>query len=433
MSALAEIMLDRGYTVSGYDLHKSELCDRLNSLGIPIYYEFDENMYKDIDLVVCTNAIHEDDIIRKYPEQHGIECVSRGEFLGELMKLSKNRIGIAGTHGKSTTTGMISEIFLTARRDPTILVGAVLPEIDSTFRIGGGDDFIFESCEYMDSFLSFFPTVSVVLNVEHDHVDYFPTVDDVIASFHRYICIPGKDGYAVVNADSEHAMKALENCDVHAVTYSALGADAEVTAENITVSGGFPEFDVYVKGEFFTHIRLSVPGRFNVGNALAAVAVGRIYSIEPDVIRDGIARYKGVKRRFEIRGRLGDATVVDDYAHHPDEIKATMSSALDSGIRPITVVFQSHTFTRTKALFSEFCTAFTGADEVVFADIYPAREQPIEGVTAEALAKATPNGKYVGSFDDIADYLKRNVREGMIIVMGAGDVIEITDKLLEDK
>ncbi len=436
MSSIALAFRRLGNPVAGYDSTPGENTRLLEENGIPVSYEFKREDFFGVGLVVYTNAIRENDPVFLYPKALGIPMIPRATALGYLMKRYRNAIGIAGTHGKSTTTGMLSYIFLTEKRSPTIFAGAHLPVLGGNYQIGEGKDFIFEACEYRDSFLQFHPTVAVVLNVAFDHADYFVDLNDVVSSFSRYLFLVQGEGTAVVNRDDAGAMAAAHGYTGELVTFSVQRSDATVYARHLVCEKGFYRFDVYYKGEFYLHAVLGVPGEFNVSNALAAISAAIVMNVSKEAIVAGLKAFTGVKRRFEVRGKLGDAVVVDDYAHHPDEIRASLGVARSMGFERVTVVFQSHTYSRTKACWGEIVSAFEqGCDEVIYADIFPARESPIEGIDAAHLAKSTANGVYLGDTDAIVKHLrsKKKKQKGILLVMGAGDVVAMTDRLLEDE
>ena len=430
MSALAFVSKNAGLEAAGYDAMTTELTEKLERAGIPVSHEFSEKDYAGVDAVVYTGAIHDTDPVLSYPRSLGIPEMTRAEFLGYLMRKSPNPIGVSGTHGKSTTTGFLASIFCRARRDPTVMIGAEMTALGGTYREGAGDDFIFEACEYQDSFLHFFPRIAVILNCEHDHADYFPTLDDVIDSFVKFADL-AKDGYAVFNRDDPGAVRAAQRT-IAPVKYYSMNEKCDLWCENLVSENGFYRFTIASPDEKF-EVKLHVPGRHNVSNALAAALAARLSGVETEAIREGLEAFGGVKRRFEYRGKCGGYDVFDDYAHHPDEIRATLSAARELGYEKITVVFQSHTFTRTKAYWDDFVSSLSLADEVITADIYPAREEPIPGVTAENLAKAIPGGEYFGDFRAIANELRSRREKGLLIIMGAGSVIHLTDLILTER
>ncbi|MBQ2765744.1 MAG: UDP-N-acetylmuramate--L-alanine ligase [Clostridia bacterium] len=438
MSSLAHIAMAMGMHVGGYDRTPSALTQVLEKDGAAIYYELSPTHIDDYDVIVYTAAISRDnpELARALAlDAEGEKnCVYRADFLGYLMSHHKNRIGVSGMHGKSTATSMISHIFLAADRDPTIVSGAELSSIGGAYRIGSRENFIMEACEYQDSFLSFTPNIAVVLNIDMDHPDYFADLDQIIGSFKRYLAI-AKDGYAVVNTDNANVLRA---CEGYAGTLVSFGMDegADFTAKNITTDHGKPEFDIIKNGTFFAHVKLGVTGRHNIMNALASAAAADICGVGAEAITAGLSDYKGAKRRMEFRGNVtglaDDAAVplYDDYAHHPTEIRATLSGALECGYERVFVVFQPHTYSRTHELFDEFAASFGGV-HLILADIYAAREINISGVSSEALANRIDGAAYLPSNEAIAEHLRRELRVGdMLIVMGAGDIIRLDELLL---
>ncbi len=432
MSALALIMQEKGYKISGYDRNNSgELIDKLKNAGISVCHEYKDGLFDGVTHVVYTAAIRDDDIMLTVPRSLGIPTIERSVFLGQLMKTNGNPIGIAGTHGKSSTSGMISSVFLTAKKDPTVLVGAELPLLNGCYHIGNGEDFIFEACEYKDSFLDFFPKVAVVLNIALDHVDYFKDLAAIITSFQRYIEIADT---AVMNFDCENCKAAAHGYKKQLLWFSANGNEqADYYAKNIETKNGHAIFDAYFRGEYLGMLSLGVTGVFHVSNALAALAVAHNASIPFSAIQAGLRTYTGVKRRFEDRGYCRGARVIEDYAHHPDEIRATVSAARSLHPKHLIALFQPHTYSRTAGLFDEFTTAFFGCDRVLFADIYAAREKP-NGVTSEQLANKTQNGVYCPDTPSIINDLRKYISEGdLLLVMGAGTIHEIIPTLLKEK
>ncbi len=430
MSSLAFTAKKYGCTVAGYDAAESDITRKLMAENIPVYTNFEQSAYDNVQLVVYTGAIHEDDIVFSYPKKLGLPMMPRAKFLGLLMKQRKNPIGISGTHGKSSTTGMLSSIFMLAEdRDPTVMAGAVLPELNSTYRLGNGQDFLFEACEYQNSFLDFFPRLAVVLNVEHDHADFFPTLEDVITSFVKFTNI-AKDGAAIFNHDNRGAMEVASSTLAPTFFFSSK-EKADLWCENIREEKGFYAFDIMVKKGFLCSVKLSVPGEHSVSNALAAASAAYLSGIDGDSIRKGLEAFRGVKRRFEYRGKCNNMQVFDDYAHHPDEIRATLLAAKKLGHSHITVVFQPHTYTRTQAYWPEFVSSLSLADEVILADIYPAREKPVPGIESPILAKQSERLTYRGNFAEITKYLKEQTREGLLIIMGAGTIVNLTDLILD--
>ena len=426
MSSLAAIAALRGYSVRGSDRTESQVTRELAANGVTVYYGHEAKNVEGSDCVILTAAIPKDNPERIRAVELGIPLLTRAEFLGWLMTGYVRRVGVAGTHGKSTTTSMLAEIYFAAGVDPTVVSGAALNDMGGCYKIGGKEHFLFEACEYTDSFLSFFPTTAVVTNVDFDHPDYFADLNAVKNSFIRYTELAE---LAVMNADDANSVDCLRRSGTRAVTYG-IGNAADYTAADIVYDeNGRASFTLKKGGKVLTGITLRVPGTHNVYDALAASAAAYENGIPAEAIAEGLFRFTGADRRFERRGTLNGAPVYDDYAHHPGEIKATLATAKRLGKR-VVCVFQPHTFSRTAKLLDGFRTAFADADEVIFADIYAAREINTYGVSAKGLAEMTENGKYLGDLDAIASYLKATLTENdLLIVMGAGDVIRL-DRLL---
>ena len=443
MSSLAHIAMSMGMRVGGYDRTPSHLTEKLSADGAAISYSLDPSHIDSYDVIIYTAAISKDNPelskALEYDSKGEKFCIYRADFLGYLMSKHKNRIGVSGMHGKSTATSMISHIFLAAELDPTIVSGAELSEIGGAYRIGSRDNFIMEACEYQDSFLSFTPNIAVVLNIDMDHPDYFSDLDQIIGSFKRYLKI-AENGYAVINSDCKNVMRAAEDYTGTAVTFG-LHSGADFTADNITFDHGRAEFDIIKRGQFFTHTKLGVTGRHNIMNALAAAAAADLCGVQAEAISKGLKSFGGAKRRMELRGNVSDLTsgadvpLYDDYAHHPTEIRATLSGALECGYSRVFVVFQPHTYSRTSELFEEFASAlgeFTkSGGKLILADIYAARETNINGVSSEKLAAVISGSIYLPSFEAIAEHLKNELKDGdALIVMGAGDIIKLDQLLL---
>ena len=427
MSSLALLLQKNGCEVVGYDSAHGQFTKIVEEAGIHIAYTEEEVDTDGVEIAVYTSAIKEDSTLITGLRAKGIECIVRAEFLGELMKAYKSRIGVAGTHGKSTVSGMISSVFIEADRDPTVMIGAGLQGITGGFRAGANRDYVFEACEYRDSFLSFSPTVSVILNVELDHTDYFKSLEQMKESFIKFMNISADNGgVAVVNFDNKNARDCAEKCKGEVISFSTLDKGCDFFADNITYSKGKPAFDVYRKGEYLTHITLSVYGEFQVSNALAAIASAHFSGVDLDATVKALSEYTGVTRRFQLRGYYNGAEIRDDYAHHPDEIRATLNAVENAGYRKVYVVYQPHTYTRTHDLFEGFKHAFDKCDEVVFADIYAAREKNLFGISSRDLADAIPHGKYLGDFNAISEYYREKLcEEDLLIIMGAGDIINL--------
>ena len=440
MNSLAVLASLRGFAVSGYDRTPSSITARLEKMGIPVYYESDPEHVKDADALVYTVAMPETNPEYAWAKEHGIPLISRADFLGWLMTGCGVRIGVSGTHGKSSTTGMLCRILTEAGVDPTVLNGAPMLETGAVDRIGKEDFFAFEACEYMDSFLDFRPTVAVILNIELDHVDYFPSIERIRESFTKFASLTGPSGLAVLNADDENCMLVRPDLACRSVTFSRKRADADYRAENEKAEGGFSSFDIVRTSDGSRYgVELKIPGSHHVSNALAAFAASVESGVSPEAAAAGLSSYPGISRRMErISVTKAGAVVYSDYAHHPTEIAATLRAARDVCSGRLTVVFQPHTYSRTAELFDGFVSSFagSGADDFLFCDIYAARETNTYGVTSEDLAAAVrEKGKpahRVPSFEEAARIAAEETGEGdMILVMGAGDV-EKTASILRD-
>ncbi|MBQ3230434.1 MAG: UDP-N-acetylmuramate--L-alanine ligase [Clostridia bacterium] len=432
MSAIAMILSEKGFTVSGYDRAPSEVTAKLEKNGITVYYDFDVTQLNDYDIVIYSAAFGADHPIMIQTVATGITLYSRAEILGALAKLYKNSVAVAGTHGKSTTSGMLGHVFLNAVGcDPTVVVGAVMRDVGSTYRIGKDDNFIFEACEYKDSFLSFFPKIAVMLNVSLDHTDYFSGIEHMRSSFAQYLSNTGADGYAVYNYDCENCILSAQNYKGTHITFSANGnPDAKYIAKNVIFNCGFASFDVYKDGSFYLSLKLSAPGEHNISNALAAIAVSDLCGISKEDIVKGIVSFAGVGRRFEYKGSFCGADVYDDYAHHPDEIKVTLSAAKGIANGRVVCVFQPHNYSRLRDLFDDFTKSFDDADLLILCPLYAAREACGNEVSSELLAKKINGALYIETFDEVKKYLADNLNAGdLLLIMGAGDIAKLANSI----
>ena len=436
MSGLAEILLEEGFHISGSDAKESALTDALEKKGARIYYgQRASNISGSTDVVVYTAAIHPDNPEFARAKELGIPMLTRAELLGQIMRNYDTPIAVAGTHGKTTTTSMLSHILLKGDCDPTISVGGILPAIGGNIRVGQSETFLTEACEYTNSFLSFFPKISIILNMDADHLDFFKDIDDIRRSFRRFAELLPADGTLIINADTPEYQSITEGLSCQVITYG-LENNADYTASDITYDEfGHASFNVRYKGSDLGRCSLKVPGSHNVSNALSAVAAGRLLNLPWEVIAEGLLSFTGTDRRFQYKGTVGGVTIIDDYAHHPTEIEATLKAAANYPHRKVWCVFQPHTYTRTKALLPEFAQALTLADHVVLADIYAARETDTLGISSEDLADrirelGTPC-EYFPTFDEIENFLLKNCTQGdLLITMGAGDIVNIGEQLL---
>ena len=432
MSALAHILLLRGNKVSGSDRTDSDIIKVLRSDGAKITIGQKAENIENPDLVVYTAAIAKDNPELVEARNRGIETVERAEFLGELMKNYDMPVSVSGTHGKTTTTSMLSCVLLNAKKDPTVLVGGELDIIGGNYHVGNNRYLIFEGCEYVDSFLKFNPFAAVILNIEKDHLDYFSGIEQIKSSFNKFMCKVPKEGFLVVNADDKNVMDSLNGVSAEVITFGDAG---DFCAKNISFNDlGYASFDVEYKGEIISHIDLSVGGKHNVANALAVFAAAAKLNVSYEDIAEGIKNFRGAKRRFEFKGEVNGAKVYDDYAHHPTEISATFDTAQKTKHNKIWVVFQPHTYSRTNALFNDFVSALSKFDRVIVTDIYAAREKNTIGISSKSIADKIDGAKYISEFDTISDYLKENVSKGdIVITMGAGTVTELSEFLFDGR
>ncbi|MBU5668984.1 UDP-N-acetylmuramate--L-alanine ligase [Peptoniphilus sp. MSJ-1] len=438
MSALAELMLDRGYNVFGSDRSHTINTDKLEKNGATIYYEHKKEHIKNMDLVVFTDAISFDNEEYMQAVKDKIDIVDRATFLGAVMKNFNSSIAVSGTHGKTSTTSMIAEIIKDLDVNPTIMLGGQLKDIDGNIRIGGEDLFLTEACEYKANILKYFPTTAIILNIDEDHLDYFDNIDHIIKTFKRYVDNLDSEAIAILNADDENVEKLypIENCKV--ITFG-INNEADVMAKNIDYDeNGFASYDLYINGEKINRVSLSIMGNHNVLNSLAAIAASRVNGISIENCIKGLKDYKGVERRLENKGTYEGAQIVDDYAHHPTEIKSSIHALKVSCKGKLITVFQPHTFTRTKLLLDAFSKSFDESDIIIITDIYAAREKDYGDIHSKtlknAIAEHRDNVYYIAEFDDIIDFIKNNIEEDDIVVtMGAGDVYKIGEILLKEK
>ncbi len=430
MSSLAHVTHIHGFKVGGSDRTMTPLTAMLEKEGITVYPSHKAEQLDGYDALVYTVAVSEDTPELVRAKETGIPVISRSDYLGYLMRSYTNRIGLSGMHGKSTATSMTTEVFLAGGGDPTVISGAVLSSMDGAYRLGGNENFVFESCEYMDSFLDFYPTIAVVLNIELDHVDYFSDLEQVKRSFRAYIDKTRGCGCAVLNADDENVMDMAKGFGGSVLTFGVQN-EADIMAKNISYEGGIASFDL-CHGSMKKRVKLSVCGEHNVYNALAAAACGILCGLKSDLIVKGLASFHGASRRLEYKGKINGAAVYDDYAHHPTEIAATLKTVRQMGAERIICVYQPHTYSRTLGLYKEFISALSLADIPVLADIYAARETDTLGVSSEGLARDIGDKAiYIESFDKIAEYIKQNAKEGdIVLTMGAGDITKLSKTIL---
>ncbi len=435
MSGLAEILLKEGFTISGSDSKRSELTGLLEQAGAIVRIgQRASNITSDIELVVYTAAIHPDNPELMQAEALNIPTLTRAQLLGQIMDNYSRSIAVSGTHGKTTTTSMISHILLEAQTDPTISIGGILDAIGGNIRVGNSDVFLTEACEYTNSFLNFYPKYSIILNIEEDHLDFFKDLEDIRRSFHAFAANTAADGVLILNGGIADIDAIREGLPCKVVTYGTSGTETYFASDISYDEQGCATFLANGSSASFTVI-LHVPGSHNVSNAMASIACALEAGFSPSVIARGLQSFGGTKRRFELKGHLGNVTVVDDYAHHPTEIAATLNAAANYPHDRIICVFQPHTYTRTKAFWNDFASALSHADIVVLADIYAARETDTLGISSKELAneiaKLGTECHYFPGFDEIENFLLENcMNNDLLITMGAGDVYKIGENLL---
>jgi len=438
MYAIAALLHHDGKVVTGSDIAETDNTLFLKKLGINIAIGHNPELVKNADLVIYTAAISHDDIELVTAHENNIETIERAPFLGEYTKAYENLICISGTHGKSTTTGMLASIFLEAGLNPTVQIGASLKKINGNYFIGDKKYFILEACEYVDSFLNFRPTSEIILNIDNDHLDYFKNIENTKKSFKKYVDLLPDDGYLVINLDDNNTHYLIHDLK-NIKTYGIENKNAHMEARNISYNElGFPNFDVYINNAFFDNFTLSVLGRHNILNALSVIAMSINYNIDKKYIKKALKEFTGVGRRFEYKGVYKGAHIFDDFAHHPTEIAATYNSSCSIKHNKSWAVFQSHTFSRTVEHMKDFASILAKFDNIIIADIYPAREENIWGVKEETLVnlikEKNKNVIHIPTYLEITKYLKANIKENdLIITIGAGPVNKVAELLLNEK
>ncbi len=436
MSGLAEIALHMGYKVSGSDGVESNVTHRLADSGIEVHIGHNNTNVNGANIVVYTAAVKKDNPELVEAEKQKIRIMERSEFLGELTKMYSDTIGVCGTHGKTTTTSMVSLSFLEAGKDPSIQVGADFKAINGNYRIGKSSFFVIESCEYVESFLQFHPKAVLLLNIEEDHLDYFRDIEHIKSAFYKFVHLVPNDGVVVYNLDDEKCSEVTNDLKCNKISFSIDNTKADWYAKDIVLNPtGFYSYTA-TNGNEELRVDLNVTGFHNISNSLATIAISKYYGLDNKDIIKSLKDFTGASRRFEYKGLFNGARVFDDYAHHPTEIKATLKSAKELPHEKIWVVFQPHTYSRTKTLWYEFKEAFKDADSMLLLDIYAARETFDGETTSEKLAEAineySNNCKYIDSFEHCVEYLKEHVKENdVVLTVGAGTVTKISDMLIK--
>lgn len=432
MSSLAEVLQDMGIIITGSDMNENQNVRGVRAHGIEVFIGHRaENVGDDVEFVVRTAAVHDDNPEIIAARERGIPVFERTQAWGTISKGYNNALCISGTHGKTTTTSMCTHILMAADKDPTVMIGGTLPLLNAGHRVGRGNTIVMEACEYYNSFLSFHPTVAVILNIEEDHLDFFKDLADIKNSFREFALRTPEDGCVVVNADDANSMDAVKDIDRKVITFG-LTPEADVYAENVRYVGANSEFDIMYKGRLFTDVTLHVPGVHNVKNALAATAACICLGVRPLAVKYGLAGFNGAGRRFEFKGKFNGAEIYDDYAHHPGELKALLDTVETLNYQRTILAFQPHTYSRTAALFDDFVEQLKRPDVLMLAEIFAAREKNTIGISSADLADKIENSFYFPTFDELEAALRVSARPGdIILTVGAGDIYKVGERLVK--
>lgn len=432
MSSLAEVLQDMGIIITGSDMNENQNVRGVRAHGIEVFIGHRaENVGDDVEFVVRTAAVHDDNPEIVAARERGIPVFERTQAWGAISKGYNNALCISGTHGKTTTTSMCTHILMAADKDPTVMIGGTLPLLNAGHRVGRGNTIVMEACEYYNSFLSFHPTVAVILNIEEDHLDFFKDLADIKNSFREFALRTPEDGCVVVNADDANSMDAVKDIDRKVITFG-LTPEADVYAENVRYVGANSEFDIMYKGRLFTDVTLHVPGVHNVKNALAATAACICLGVRPLAVKYGLAGFNGAGRRFEFKGKFNGAEIYDDYAHHPGELKALLDTVETLNYQRTILAFQPHTYSRTAALFDDFVEQLKRPDVLMLAEIFAAREKNTIGISSADLADKIENSFYFPTFDELEAALRVSARPGdIILTVGAGDIYKVGERLVK--
>ena len=429
MSPLAEVLHGAGMVITGSDMRESPAVEHLRSLGIPVSIGHRAENLGEAELVIRTAAVHDSNPEIAAAHAQGVPVFERAQAWGAIMRGYQHALCISGTHGKTTTTSMCTHIIMAAGLDPTVMIGGTLPLLGAGHRVGKGDTIILESCEYCNSFLSFFPTIAVILNIEADHLDFFKDLEDVERSFRRFADLVPEGGRIIANRDDANTMATLAG-ETRPVTTFGL-EEGDVHAAGLTWEKGLPAFDVVCRGEVYAHVSLKVPGLHNVKNALAAAASAMALGVPGEAVERGLAQFRGAGRRFEHKGSFHGAEVYDDYAHHPGELEALLDTARSLGYERVVCAFQPHTYTRTAALFDDFVEVLKKPDVILLAEIFAAREDNESGISSRDLAERIPGARYFATLPEVTAALRELARPGdLILTVGAGDIYTVGEALV---
>ncbi len=430
MFPLASILREKGFLVSGSDIYESDTLAKVRDLGIKVNINQVKENISDQDLVVFSAAIKETNPEIMAAKEKNIPVIERSVMLGIIFKEYKNSVGVSGTHGKTTTTSMITSILIDAQKSPTAVIGATLNKIKGNSCVGNSDIIVAEACEYVDSFLTLYPSISVITNVEADHLDYFKTFENVKKSFHKFASQTAN--FVVVNGDDESALECTKNIKAKVISFG-LSEKNDYFAGNINYNNlQHADFDVFYKNEKITHINLKVTGKHNVYNALAALIVCQKLGVTLEEIKSSLQNFTGAHRRFEFLGKINGVTVVDDFAHHPTELETTLKSTAKMGFNTVWAVFQPHTYSRTYMFLDDFVKALSNADKVIISEILPVRETNTYGVHSQDIVSKMANATYIAEFDEISDYISNNTKDGdLVITLGGGNVYKCAEMIVQ--
>ena len=432
MAPLAEVLHGAGMVITGSDMRESAAVEHLRSLGITVHIGHRAENLGQAELVIRTAAVHDDNPEIAAAHAAGVPVFERAQAWGAIMRGYKHALCISGTHGKTTTTSMCTHIIMAAGLDPTVMIGGTLPLLGAGHRVGKGDTIILESCEYCNSFLSFFPTVAVILNIEADHLDFFKDLEDVEKSFRAFADLVPEGGRIIANRDDENTMRTLAGEERPVTTFGL--AEGDIHAADLTWNKGLPTFDVVCRDQVYAHVSLSVPGLHNVKNALAAAASAMALGVPGEAVERGLAQFRGAGRRFEHKGTYHGAEVYDDYAHHPGELKALLDTARTLGYERVICAFQPHTYSRTAALFDDFAEVLKKPDVTLLAEIFAARETNDIGISSKDLADRIPGARYCATLPEVTDALRALARPGdLILTVGAGDIYTAGEALVQGR
>ncbi|MDF1493663.1 UDP-N-acetylmuramate--L-alanine ligase [Caproiciproducens sp. CPB-2] len=431
MCPIAEILYHRGYELTGSDTNESDTLARIRSYGIPVSMGHRPENIGDAEMLVYTAAVKADNPELVAAREKGIPVVERSVMLGMVTRRYPHPVAVSGTHGKTTTTAMITQILLHAGKDPSAVIGGKLPLIGGNGRVGKSGTIVCEACEYVDTFLQLNPETSIILNIDADHLDYFGTVENIIKSFHQFALQTSKT--LIVNGDDANTMKAVEGIKNASVVTFGLNPSNEYYADHIADTKGAREcFSVMKNGEKLADVTLSIPGKHNIYNALASFAAADSMGVKADTIAESLHQFTGVHRRFEILGTFGGITVADDFAHHPTELTATLSAAMKMNFRRVWAVFQPHTYSRTYLLLDEFAKALSIPDRVVLSEILAVREENTYHIYAKDLADKIPGSVWFKTFEEITEYVTANAEDGdLILTLGGGDVYKCANMIVK--